>query len=390
MTRKYAIQFDPEAFQTGSGTEFVVATAGLDGDWVCTFLDLPFDRYYTDHAYQVASRERARSVVAEQIGLDLVGERVFDHGVILNASLFGGAVRYPRNAPPVLEPVVSDPSDVARLVKRVDAISDEGLLHEGELHPQYWQAAVYLEETRGIEQKAPASDGTKGIATVCGQLCTVTNFLTWLYTNQAEMAELTALVARTFERYIRASRNKDGVEGKDGLSFASDLSGLMSPETYERFCGSHERALYDRFAPSGKRFYHADSNMRWHVPALIRIGVTDVNIGPMVSVADILRAAPDMIVHGQVPPTQVLWRGTPDLVVDAVRADVNDILKAGACLRQLVVCTAGSVNPGTPLENIRALLWAAMEYGKLDGTVRPELETIPIDFDRTALVDQIS
>ena len=387
---KYPIEFDADAYRAGEGTEFIAASASLDGDWACEHLGVPFDRYYRSLEVQQETNGRARGLVEAELGLQIVPRKTYDHGVILNASLFGGGVRYHANATPVLEPVVTDPADVAPLAKRIDAVSDEGLLHEGHLHPEHWEAAKRLEETEGLPQKAPASGCTKGLATVCGQLCGVTNFLLWLHTNPEEMAELTALVGRTFRRYVGASRAFDGAEDANRLSFASDLTGLMSPDDYRRFCAPHEKMLYETFAPRGERYYHADSNLRKHVGALAEIGVTTVNIGPMVSVTDILTASPGMKIDGQVPPTQVLWRGSPDLVVDSVRRDIAELEAAGGSLEQLRVCTAGSINPGTPLPNIRAMFWAAMTYGRYDRQIDPELAKIPIEFDRAAVVDQVS
>jgi hypothetical protein len=150
--------------------------------------------------------------------------------------------------------------------------------------------------------------------------------------------------------------------------------------------------LFERFAPAGRRHYHADSNMKGHLSVLQEIGVKSVNIGPMVSTADILGRAPEMVVYGQIPPTQVLWKGTPDLVVDAVRRDIRDVAAAGASADQLVVTTAGSINPGTPLENIRAMFWAAMEFGRIGagGELADPRPEEPLAFDRRALVMQIS
>lgn len=390
MSAKYPIRYDTDAFLQGRGKEFLEAKASLDGDWVCRFLGLPFDRYYTDFDFQRESLAEARRHVEAEMGFQLIRDIVYDHGVILNASLFGGEVQYHNNSTPVLVPVVREPHDVAAIAARIDTVSDEALMHEGVLHPEYWRATEAIKNSLGVEPKAPASGGTKGIATVCGQLCTVTNFLTWLYTNPGEMRELTALVGRTFARYIRASREFDDATGEEGLGFASDVTGLMSPASYGEFCAPEERLLYEEFAPNGNRFYHADSNMRNHVGMLADIGVTHVNIGPMVSVTDILSTAPGMGIHGQVPPTQVLWQGTPDLVVDAVRHDIGEIRAMAASLEQLLVCTAGSINPGTPLENIKAMFWAAMEYGRFDGDVPSGLADIPISFDRRGVVDQIS
>ena len=387
---KYRVDFDAASYRAGAGHEFVPAGAALDGDWVCEYLGIPFDRYYRSFDVQREATVKAREEVVAALGLDLVHDKCYDHGVILNASLFGGKVRYHANSTPVLEPVIDEPESVARVARRIDAVSDEGLLHEGSLHSEYWEGARLLEKLTGRPQRAPASGGTKGLATLCGQLCGVTSFLMWLATNPDEMSELTALVGRTMKRYIRASRGFDGAEQTDGLGFASDLTGLMSPATYAEFCAPHERDLYETFAPHGGRYYHADSNLRNHLQALADIGVTTVNIGPMVSVSHILKLAPRMRIDGQVPPTQVLWRGSPDLVGDAVRRDIEEVTASGADLTQLRVCTAGSINPGTPLENIRAMFWAAQTFGRFDGAVDPALRDIPIEFDRATVVDQVS
>lgn len=389
---KYEVRFDAEACNAGAGRDFLPVHARLNDDWMCERYRIPMDRYYRDYDLQQEVRDQARRDVWNELGMHLTPPIGVEQGVITNASLFGGRVRYAENATPTLEPVVGEPSDVAALERRIDALSDEALLDAGELQRKRWEWLKRAERERGVRATGPASAGTKGIATVCGQLCGVTNFLTWLMTDPQEMSALTALVGRTFRRYIRASRELDGSQSTDGLSFASDVSGLMSPELYLRFCAPHEKELYETFAPTGNRHYHADSNMGRHVPALRSIGVSEVNIGPMVSVATILKAAPEMRIMGQVPPTQVLWLGTTDLVVDSVRRDIRDLAEAGASARQLLVATAGSINPGTPLENIRAMFWAAMEFGRIDakGRVVDPRPEIPIDFCREKTVMQIS
>ncbi len=387
---KYKIDFDPTLYRKGAGNDFIKAEATLDGDWICHFFDVPMDRYYSDYSYQREIRAEAEQYVIKTTGLDIVGKPVFDTGVVLNASLFGGEPVYHSNSTPVLKPVIAEPGDVGALEKRIDALSDEALIYEGNLHRRYWEAAHCLNREEGRPLSAPAATGTKGIATICGQLCGVSDFLLWIMTDPAEMKALTWLVGRTLKRYIRACRSHDGKEDANRFSFASDLTGLMSPQSYGEFCAVPEKELYETFAPSGTRYYHSDSNMRYHMGKLKEIGVTDVNIGPMISVREILNEMPAVKIHGQVPPVKVLWQGTADLVVDAVRQDIEDVKEAGADLRNLKVCTAGSINPGTPLENIRALYWAAMEFGRQTGPVSPVLQGIPVEFDRKGLVNQVS
>ena len=387
---KYDIDFDLELYKAGVGNEFVNTSASLDGDWICYEFGIPMDKYYSDYSYQREVQAEARKTINEKLNLNLIRDFVIDTGVVLNASLFGGKPSYHSNSTPVLEHVINDPSEVYALSKRIDALSNEALMHEGILHRHHWEAAEYWKNKEGRPLQAPAVGGTKGIATVCGQICGVTNFLMWLMINPDEMRELTSLVGRTFKRYIQASRAFEGKENLDRLSFASDVSGLMSPNVYREFCAPIEKDLYETFAPSGTRYYHSDSNMKQHVGILKDIGVTDVNIGPMISVDEIVSRTPKMRIHGQVPPVTVLWQGSTDLVVDSVRQDINDMKASGADLSQLIVCTAGSINPGTPLENIEAMLWAAGDFGKLKGDVNPLLKGIPVDFNRSELVNQIS
>ena len=46
-------------------------------------------------------------------------------------------------------------------VSGIDSISDEGLMHEGELHPEYWTASAARREKFGIEERAPAGGGCR-------------------------------------------------------------------------------------------------------------------------------------------------------------------------------------------------------------------------------------
>ena len=57
---------------------------------------------------------------------------------------------------------------------------------------------------------------------------------------------------------------------------------------------------------------------------------------------------PGVIIHGQIPPTKVLLYGTPEQVYECAKRDIE---QAGPT-KQLVLCTAGSINPGTSFENL--------------------------------------
>ena len=66
MGTKYAIDFDPLAFEKGKGKNFLSAGAGLGGDWICFRKNLPMDVYHKDYSFQLKIREQTRKEVYEE------------------------------------------------------------------------------------------------------------------------------------------------------------------------------------------------------------------------------------------------------------------------------------------------------------------------------------
>ena len=117
--------------------------------------------------------------------------------------------------------------------------------------------------------------GIKGCATMLGQICGITNFLTWIATDPEQIQKLIACWLDTSIRYINAMRNTtDFSSNKKGFSFASDVAGMLSPKMYREFIMDAEKNIYDLFAPTPKdsRFYHADSHMLHHLETLKDMG----------------------------------------------------------------------------------------------------------------------
>ena len=71
----------------------------------------------------------------------------------------------------------------------------------------------------------------------------------------------------------------------------------------------------------------------------------------------ILEKMPDVIIFGQIPPLKILLSGTSEEVISYAKRDIEQTGK------QLVLTTAGSINPGTSFENLKAMCYAAQEYG---------------------------
>ena len=326
----------------------------LDGDWICDYLKLDNARYYSDYRYQQENRLRCSEITKRELAYEILPS--VDFGVVMDASIYGGTVNYTLNATPTLQPVVDHPCQIDSLVEHMATID---ILEVG-LIPQYLQWRQNIERDYGI--KLTYGGGMKGCATMLGQICGITNFLTWLLTDPGQIRKLVDCWLEMSKKYIRTLREiTDYPSDRPGFALFSDVAGMLSPELYRDFLMPAERELYDLFAPypDDKRFYHADYHMLHHLDALGEMGVNEVNIDPYIEASQILERLPKAVVYGQIPPTAVLLRGTPEDVADCIKRDIQ---QAGHT-KQLVVCTAGSINPGTPFGNLRAMCYAVEAYG---------------------------
>ena len=326
----------------------------LDGDWICEYLKLDNAKYYSDFEYQQEHRLRCSEITEEELAYTIYP--AVDFGVIMDASIYGGEVKYQSNATPTLTPVVNDPSEIDALVEKMQNVD---LLEQG-LVPMYLEWREKIKARYGIE--LTYGDGQKGCATMLGQICTITNFLTWIMTDPEQIHKLVACWLDTSKRYTKAMREATNYSAeRKGYAFASDVAGMLSPQLYRDFIMDAEKELYDTFAPNADdlRYYHADSHMLHHLETLEEIGVNAVNIDPYIEPAQILEKMPNVVVHGQIPPLKILLNGSPEEVIAYAKRDIE---QAGPG-KPLVLCTAGSINPGTSFENLKAMCYAAEKYG---------------------------
>jgi len=192
------------------------------------------------------------------------------------------------------------------------------------------------------------------------QICGITNFLTWIATDPEQIEKIIECWLDTLIRYVNVIRIAiDFPINEKGSSFASDAARMLSPQMHRDFIMDAEKKIYDLFAPNPKdaRFYHADSHMLHHLETFKEIGVNQVNVDPYIEPRQIIEKMPDVIIFSQIPPLKVLLFSTSEEVIAYAKRDIG---QAG---KQLVLTTAGSINPGTSFENLKAMCYAAQEFG---------------------------
>lgn len=346
-------EVNSKCMDLGSDIPRVPVSIYLNGDWICDHLQLDCVRYYTDYRYQQEMRKKCSLITERELSYKIAPE--IDFGVVLDASIYGGRVLYEDKATPVLSPAIQDPEEIDGLIDRIRSADPL----ECGLVPRYLEWRENIRAEFGVT--LTYGDSLKGCATMLGQILGITNFLTWIMTDPEQIKKMVDCWYDTSIRYLEAMRSATGYTPKGRFSFASDLAGMLSPAVYDEFIKESEGKLYQRFAggPDDKRYYHADYHMLHLLPSLKEIGVSEVNIDPYIDPAQILQVMPEAVVYGQIPPTDILLYGTPEQVRDCVRRDIQ---QAGPS-KKLIVSTAGSINPGTSFENLRAICEAVEEYG---------------------------
>lgn len=324
----------------------------LDGDWICKFLDVSFRDYYTDFDFQWECRQKASEASMEALGLKVPLH--IDFGTVLDASIYGGELHFPENAPPSQSPAFESPADIKKLVAKMDEHRD---LKELGLVPKLLEWREKIKKKTG--KNVPIGVSIKGSATLAAQIAGMTECMMYLAMNEGEMLELMKLIQRTTIRYVRQLRRIAGIPPLT-LAMANDMAGMVSPGMYEKFFKPVEKRLYNALCPArAGRFYHADSKMNHQLGHLRDLELNMVNFGPSLTVKEIREKMPGSIIVGHIPPTEVLANGTPQEVLECGVSNIVDAYTSGG---KIILSSAGSVNPGTSFENLRAMMQAPLEF----------------------------
>ncbi|HHV96675.1 MAG TPA: hypothetical protein GXX37_09430 [Clostridiaceae bacterium] len=146
-----------------------------------------------------------------------------------------------------------------------------------------------------------------------------------------------------------------------GFSFADDNCYLLTAEMYEFFAYPILKRIFDRWCPNpeDKRYQHSDSDMGHLLPVLAKLNLTGCNFGPNVLVDEIRKYMPRTRIDGCLAPFTFMSNDE-----EAIIAEVKRDCEMAKESRGLNLCTAGSINNGSLLTSMRAVMYAIQTYGR--------------------------
>jgi uroporphyrinogen decarboxylase len=348
--------FSPKAPQVALGIrmseECVFAELGEEGNpWGYTPRErrLELNKRYNDKAEKIVGRrllpEDLPEPDAEFPYVKRIGE-VFEGRYVHN-----GVAEW-------LEPSVSTPSELEALLDRVDKLD----LREFILPPDWEQEKKRIFEKYGI--KPSPMRHVRGPVTLATSIYGVENLI-FLIIDEPDLARR---FSDTILKVITGIASiMDGEAGYDennrpgGFSFADDNCCLLTPEMYEEFAYPILKAVFERWSPNpgDMRYQHSDSAMGHLLPILGRLDLTGCNFGPTVLVDEIRRYMPRTRIDGCLAPFTFMNNDTESIIKEVRR----DCEMARGC-RGLNLSTAGSINNGSLLTSMLAVMYAIQNYGR--------------------------
>ena len=212
--------------------------------------------------------------------------------------------------------------------------------------------------------RPPSWHGVRGPVTLACSVFGIENLI-YLITDAPDLAKrFSDAIADVI---IKTAEIMDAEAGRDpaqsfGFGFNDDNCCMLNAEMYEFFAYPILKRVFDRFCPEPHhhRYQHSDSAMEHLLPVLGRLDFHGVNFGPTVTVDKIRKYMPKTRIDGCIAPFTFMNNRREQIIAETKR----DCEMAKQYGRGINITTAGSINDGSSLESMRAVMWAICEYGR--------------------------
>ncbi len=348
--------FNPEAPQVALGIrmspECVFAELNEPGDpWGYTPIErkIELNKRYNDKAEKIVGRrllsEWAPNPDQQFPPIRQIGE------------VFGGQYVFDGNTT-WLTQSCSTPQELEKLLDRVEKMD----LREFILPPNWEAEKKRIYEKYG--KRPPLWRGLRGPVTLATSIYGIENLIYLYYDDIDLFKRFSQVISDVIFKIATIMDEEAGYEpgqAPPGFSFADDNCALLTPEMYEIFGYPILKRMFDHWSPNpgDSRYQHSDSDMKHLLPILGRLNLTGCNFGPTVLVEDIRKYMPNTRIDGCISPLTFM-RNDIDEIIKEVRRDCEQ----AKATKGLNLTTAGSINNGSLLTSMRAVMWAIQNYGR--------------------------
>ncbi|GFN24214.1 uroporphyrinogen decarboxylase family protein [Thermanaeromonas sp. C210] len=195
----------------------------------------------------------------------------------------------------------------------------------------------------------------RGPLTIASHLMGVTNFLMGLKLDPANTHKLLHKTTTLTKNWLEAQA--EVLDEVEGIMVLDDIVGFLSHDDYLEFAHPYLKEIFAAF-PHCIKMYHNDADNVVYFKYLEDLSVNIFNFTHLQDIGKVRELVGEKVcLLGNIPPLEVLTSGTPEDVEEAAR----NCLKKYGSKAGIILSAGGGTSPGTPGENIRALVKAAKD-----------------------------
>lgn len=334
------------AFLGGEAGRRVPAGLIVDSPWIPGYCGVDTVDYYSDPDIWLSCQDKVRSDFPEL--LLLPGDWV-EFGMASEPSSFGCPVRFYHDQTVGIGHLITSAEELEEL----DDLPVPDPKRDG-LMPLALSKIRRLRGPlmeRGRRMRIVAARGPLNIA---GFLMTIPEFCVAVKTDPDRVCRLLDKTTELVVRWLEAQAEAAGEIG--GILLLDDICGFFSEEEYLEFAHPRLKRIFDHFSVPVKMFHNDNFGNRYTTfPHIADLGVNLFNFSFQADLGEAAKLlGPKVAILGNLPPLELLTRGTPDEIAEAVNAQLEN--KPENC--RLMLSAGGGASPGMPKENLRAMLEA--------------------------------
>ncbi len=273
-----------------------------------------------------------------------------EYGMAAEPSAFGARLLFHSDHPPSIEPVITDLSFWAE--------AKPANPQQAGLMPLVLRLYEVMEERLQAEGLGVKMVCARGPLAVAGWIVGLTSLMTALIENPDQVNRFLDTLTTTIIRWLHAQL--DVLRQPEGVMLLDDIVGMISKRHYQEFAHPHLRRIFDEFEGL-IRVYHNDTPCMHLVESLAQANFEVFNFSHELDIAQVkAKMGHRVAMMGNVPPLDVGVRESPAVVEKWAWECLDKAAPGGG----MILSMGGGVSPGTPPENIDALLKAAREWSK--------------------------
>ena len=314
--------------------------------------------------YRCRYNDKAEKIIGKRpLSEELRNDQKFPK-IRLHGEVFGGEYVY-KSGMYWLESDIKTPQALEKMLDRVEKMNRREFIL-----PANWESEKkrIFEETG--ERPWPYFYGrrVRGPVTLAMSIYGVENTIFLMYDEPELAHRFFQAISDVLIGYIDITAQEAGealMQSREwGYRFNDDNCCMLTPELYEEFAYPVLKRVFEYVCPDPQknfRYQHSDSEMSHLLPILARLDFSAVNFGPTVLLDKIRKHMPRTRVDGCLDP-MLLLTNDEEAVIAQVRRDCEMAKALGT--KGLRIDAAGSVNNGTKLTTVRAIMYAIQKYGR--------------------------